>query len=215
MSRTRVTSAVSVLWREPEALVRLFPGRFAADTGRRGADQVGDVGVGGALAGFEVFGREPAVLVGGGALPLVQALEAHRHGSDRDSVEGLLLGDVVAAPGELDGVLRDRLAQALRLDHNAGLLVQLPDTRRTQRFSGVGRAADGEPEGPLRMMRIPAVQQQHASFVVDGQYPGGLAADGRRARGRFVRRRYGHGYSTIFEIGISRMSCAPAVFRAG
>src|SRR6201984_2289908 len=53
-------------------------------------------------------------------------------------------------------------------------------------------------------MRVPAVQQQHAPFVVDRQYPGGPAMPDAA-----------HGYSTILLIGISRMSWAPAAFRAG
>src|SRR5258705_9433250 len=124
---------------EPAPLAWLFPGLFPADAGHRGAYQVGDIGMGGPLAGFEVFGREPAVLVGGGALPLVQALQAHRHGPDGDRVEGLLLVDAVAAPGELDGVLRDRLAEAPGLDRDAGLLVQFAGTRLGERFSLGGR----------------------------------------------------------------------------
>src|ERR1700761_5522194 len=53
------------------------------------------------------------------------------------------------------------------------------------------------------MVRVPAVQQQHAAVGVDRQHAGGLPAPGR------------HRYSTILEMGISRMSCAPAAFRAG
>src|SRR5690348_10564989 len=53
-------------------------------------------------------------------------------------------------------------------------------------------------------MRVPAVQQQHASLVVDRQHPGRLAMPDTA-----------HGYSTILLIGISRMSWAPAAFRAG
>src|SRR4029077_11758831 len=121
----RVTSNSSLL-REPASRPWLFPGPHG---GRRGAHQVGDVGMGGALCGPEVVGRQPAVLVGGGTLPLVQALQAHRYGPDGDRVEGLLLGDAAAAPGELDRVLRDRLAEAPRLDRDAGLLVQLAGTR--------------------------------------------------------------------------------------
>src|SRR5690242_7239814 len=53
-------------------------------------------------------------------------------------------------------------------------------------------------------MRVPAVQQQHASLVVDRQHPGGLAMP-----------HTAHGYSTILLIRISRMSWAPAAIRAG
>src|ERR1700745_3618119 len=110
----------------------------------------------------------------------------------------------MASPGELDGVLRDRLAETLRLDRDAGLLVQFAGTRVAQRLTRIGRAADGEPERLVRPVRIPAVQQQHATFVVDRQHPGGLAVPDAT-----------HDYSTILLIGISRMSCAPAAFRAG
>ena len=66
--------------------------------------------------------------------------------------------------------------------------------------------------GSFGVMRIPAVQQQHASLGVDRQHPGGLPVpDGSRSSGDNTA----HGYSTILLIGISRMSWAPAAFRAG
>src|SRR6266700_1416780 len=201
----------TTLFTEPAAAPRLFP----ADAGRRGADQVGDVGMGGGLAGFEVFRGEPAVFVGGGPLPLVHAVEAHRGGADGDRVEGLVLGYPVTAPGELDRVLGDGLAQALGLDRDAGLLVQFPGARVAQRLTWIGRAADREPERTLGMMRIPAVQQQDAPLVVHRQHPGGLAVDDGAGRGHVVRLGHGHGYPTILEMGISSMSWAPAAFRAG
>src|ERR1700722_15921317 len=186
-----------------------------ADAGHGLADQVREIGMRGALAGFQVFGKEPAVLVGGGLLPLVQALEAYRHGPDGDRVEGLVLGDPVAAPGELDHALGDRLAEAFGVHRDAGLLVELAGTGVAQGLTVVGRAADGEPERILRAVRIPAVQQEDVSFVVDRQHPGGLPVNHRFCPGRLVRLGYGHGYSTILEMGISSMSCAPAAFRAG
>src|SRR5206468_7978899 len=101
--------------------------------------------MGGPLPVLEVFRGEPAVLVRGGPLPLVQALEAHRGRPHGDRVEGLLLGDTVAAPGELDEIPRDRLAEPLWLDRDAGLLVQFAGARLAKRLPGVGRAADSEP----------------------------------------------------------------------
>src|SRR5580704_9387568 len=169
----------------------------------------------GALVGFQVFGGEPAVLVGGGPLPLVEALEAYCDGPDGDRVEGLILGDAMATPEELDRALGDRLAEAFGVHRNAGLLVEFAGPGVAQGFAVVGRAADGEPERILRAVRIPAVQQQDASFVVDRKHPGGLPVNDRFGPGRLVRLGYGHGYSTILEMGISSMSCAPAAFRAG
>src|SRR5580704_8640621 len=149
---------------EPAAPPSLFPQAgptrrlSVADAGRRSADQVGDVGMRGRIVGAQVAGREPAVLVGGGLLPLVQAIEAHLGRSDQDGVEGLVLDDAMTAPGELDRVLRDGLTELRRVDRDAGLLVQLPDGRVAQGLPALGRAADGEPEGVIGMMRIPAVQ---------------------------------------------------------
>src|SRR6266851_3247119 len=212
-----------------------------ADAGRRGADQFGDIGVRGTLIGFQILGGEPAVLVGGGPLPFVQALEAHLGRLNEDGVEGLVLDDTVAAPGELDRVLGDGLAESPGFDGDAYLLVHLAGGRLTQRLAALGRAADGEPEGVIGMVRIPAVQQQHAPLRVNRQHPGGLPAQGARGQGgsggdgsppRGVwgdgspqergglggsspRASTAHGYSTILEMGISSMSWAPAAFRAG
>src|SRR5215467_10458033 len=108
MSRTRVTSAVSVPVHgtlRPVQAIPLQAGSYPADAGHRGADEVGDAGVGGVPVGFEVFGREPAVRVGGGPLPQVQAVQADLGRLDQDRVEDLVLDDVVASPGELDRVL--------------------------------------------------------------------------------------------------------------
>src|SRR5580658_812405 len=169
----------------------------------------------GALAGFQVFGEQPAVPVGGGPLPLVQALQAYLDRPDGDRVEGLVLGDAVAAPGELDHVLGDRLAEPFGVHRDAGLLVKLAGTSVAQGFALVGRAADGEPERILRAVRIPAVQQQDPSFAVDRKHPRGPSRNDRFGPGRLVRLGHAHGYSTILEMGISSMSCAPAAFRAG
>src|ERR1700689_2219918 len=62
------------------------------------------------------------------------------------------------------------------------------------------RAADREPERVVRPQRVPAVQQQHAPFRIDGK-------DACRVAPK--------SHSTILEIGISRMSRAPAALSAG
>src|ERR1700722_497098 len=174
--------------------------------GRRGrADQVGDVRIGGTLVGPEILGRQPGVLVGAGLLQRVQAVEGHLGGLDEQGIEGLALDDVVAGEGELDRVVRDRLAESFGGERDAGFLSQLADARLGQRLAAPRAAADGEPERCLGMIRIPAVQQQHPALRVNGQHPGGLPAPGGRR----------HRYSTILEMGISRMSWAPAALSAG
>src|SRR6516225_494376 len=197
---------------EPAVPLRLFPRvrrgsqpprLTAADAGRRGTDQIGYFGIGGGIIGPQVVGRQPAVLIGRGPLPGIQSVEGQVGGFDEDSVERLLLGDLVPSPGELDPVPRDRLAETGRVDDNAGLLAQFAGAGITQGLAGFGRTADGEPVGAFRMARIPAVQQEYPALGVDGQHPGGLPVP------------RGHFHSTILEMGISRMSCAPAAFRAG
>src|SRR5580704_15548154 len=178
-------------------------GPAVTDADRGGADQAGQGRVRRGHIGSQVVGRQPAVFIGGGPLPRVHAVERHLGGFDADGVERLVLGDLVPGPGELDRVLRDRLAEAGRVDDDAGLLAQFAGARVAQGLAGFGGAADGEPEGAVRMTRIPAVQQEYSPVSVDGQHAGGVPAP------------RGHRYCTILEMGISRMSCAPADFRAG
>ena len=60
---------------------------------------------------------------------------------------------------------------------DARFLAQLASGRLGQGLPGLGGTADREPERVIRPQRVPAVQQQHAPFAVDGQDAGGIAAD--------------------------------------
>ena len=181
----------TTLFTEPAAPPSLFPlagppgWLSVADAGRRGADQVGDVGMRGRIVGAQVAGREPAVFVGGGLLPLVQAIEAHlgrgRPGPRRRSGPGRC-GDRPRRTRSCSARWAHRAARG-RPRCGSPRTVRGRPRRAGTRPRPLGRAADGEPEGVIGMVRIPAVQQQHAPFHVDRQHPGGLPADGRSAPG--------------------------------
>src|SRR5271165_679561 len=165
------------------------------------AHQPRDFRVGGPLAAaLQLLGTQPAVLVDRRPLQRILVDETHLGAIDGDREKRLVLDEIHPRPREFDRGGLDRLAEPRGVDRDARLLAQFPGARLGQRLPVLGSAADREPERVIRPPRIPAVQQQHAPFLVDGKDACRVAPEP---------------HSTIFEIGISRMSMAPAALSAG
>src|ERR1700722_279835 len=182
-----------------------LPVAVAATHGGDGrAHQPGHLGVGQPLGPAGKFVRaQPLVPFSHEALNQRLVRGAHLGVIDGDREVRLALGD--GKQGEravLDHGRADRRAQLGGVDVDPCLLAHLTGGRLGQGLAALRAAADREPEAIAAAVQFPAELQQHAPSRSTG-------------RTRAVLRLTLSTYSTIFEIGISRMSCAPAAFSAG
>ena len=158
-----------------------------------------------ALVGAKVRGGKPAVLVGGGLLPLVQQVK-----TSADSTRTAwtpVLDDVTVHPGELQRVLRDRLPSC------AGSTEMRVSWYGSATAGGLaGASTPGSDHAPMvnqkgrsGVMRIPAsaaaapapssIHRQHPSGLpVDGQLGSVTSSSRRRIRSRPTRRSWRSGY---------------------